>query len=64
MKLAPGTKRCKCTACERYFSTPNNFDRHRRALACVDPETVGLVKTDGIWRLPGRPSDINDARPW
>lgn len=50
---------CKCTVCNRIFSTERNFDRHRQGTIgtdrhCVDPSTVGLVLNyRGRWAEPG-----------
>lgn len=47
-----------CTSCCRTFSTPANFDKHRKEGECVDPATKGLEpKVDGhgtvVWKRPG-----------
>lgn len=47
--LPHGSKRCLCRDCLHVFSTPNAFDQHRKAGACVDPATAGLICRDGIW---------------
>jgi hypothetical protein len=54
-------KRCQCPTCSEFFSTPSNFDRHRKGKHginrhCVDPATVGMVigsRADNtFWRMP------------
>ena len=52
-----------CTVCCRTFSTPANFDRHRKEGECLDPESVGLeTKVDKhgtvIWKRPGPSKDV------
>ena len=45
-------KECRCTACNRVFSTESNFDRHRRGKYqpderhCVPPESIGMKKNN------------------
>jgi hypothetical protein len=57
-----GLKRAHCAACHETFSTPNNFDRHRRNFTCLAPEDVGLVHDgEGIWQLPARPAVPADS---
>ncbi len=59
-------KRCQCSVCKEYFSTVNNFDRHRVGThadgkTCADPETVGLVIGQSgpstFWVMPGKPEN-------
>lgn len=53
--LGSGLKTAYCTSCDETFSTPNNFDRHRRDGGCRPPASVGLVLADnGRWQMPGR----------
>lgn len=35
-----GLREAHCAACHRHFSTPGNFDAHRRRDQCVDPATT------------------------
>ena len=61
-----GTAKAHCAGCHRTFSTNGVFDRHRRNLSCLDPDTA--TKKDGtevfhprtdrttgetIWGYPG-----------
>lgn len=60
--LPPDTKAAHCTACCTTFTTPGNFDRHRRgegdARACLGPASAGLVQVQRAgyvaWSMPGR----------
>lgn len=48
-----GLTRAHCTVCHATFSTPANFDLHRRYGRCTDPAERGLVSNDrGIWHQP------------
>ena len=38
------TKTSLCPVCHETFSTPRNFDTHRKDGWCLDPATVGLVR--------------------
>jgi len=61
-KLGFGTKHCKCSVCGEYFTTPANFDLHRRgnptSRVCVPPYTLTNKKGDrlleknckGLWK--------------
>lgn len=40
-----------CGACHETFSTVGNFEKHRVRGQCVDPSSVGLVKTK-YWATP------------
>jgi hypothetical protein len=52
---------CKCTACDRVFSSVTSFDRHQTGHArvvCHHPRDRGLVlRSDGLWTRP----DSGDA---
>jgi hypothetical protein len=57
---AQGTKTCLCTVCHEVFSTPNNFDRHRRDGWCLAPSSVGLRTNErGIWVGDTSPEELN-----
>jgi len=63
-KLSPGTGRCKCMKCGRYFSSTGNFDRHQRIekgqLTCINPEDVGMsMLGSGFWGVP-MPDDVKE----
>ena len=55
--LTPGTGRCRCAACGRFFGGVGGFDVHQRltgarsasVLVCLDPATLGLVERGGWW---------------
>lgn len=47
---AVSTRQAHCGACHRTFSRVSNFDRHRVGGECVEPESVGLVLTNGLFR--------------
>ena len=61
--LRPGTNHCKCTVCGEYFTTPNNFDMHRKDGACREPGSIlskngqrKLKKNKkGLWAGVGKP---------
>lgn len=56
--LGSGLKTAYCTSCGETFSTPANFDRHRRGGECASPGDVGLLLADnGRWQMPGREAD-------
>lgn len=69
--LPIGTKYAHCTACHQTFTTPNNFDRHRRgdtdARQCLDPRDCGFVPAERVgftaWSAPGRDEDALFATP-
>lgn len=49
-RLPPGTRYCKCPACDRFFGGVSGFDRHRVNSVCVDPASVGLeLNARGYW---------------
>ena len=55
--LPPGTSRCKCTLCGRYFGGVGGFDLHQRdgeggRTVCLDPATLGMVLSGGYWVRP------------
>lgn len=56
--IGSGLKTAHCTVCHNTFTTPGNFDRHRRGGQCLAPENVGLVSSrrpwGSIWHMPGR----------
>lgn len=52
-RLPPGTNRCRCAGCGRYFGGVNGFERHRVSFNCIDPASVGLVlNSRGYWVRP------------
>lgn len=54
----PGRK-CHCRGCGNNFSTPANFDKHRRNGECVPPDKAGLVMNQrGVYTMPGE-TDFN-----
>jgi hypothetical protein len=58
-----------CGACHETFTTPSNFDRHRKDGQCQPPANVGLVASDRggtqMWHQPGAPAaDVNDREFW
>lgn len=53
-----GTSRCHCSGCHQTFSSITSFDAHRRRFQCLDPATIGLVQTNGLWHSP----DVNTFR--
>lgn len=65
-----GTKTCKCAGtCGEVFSTPGNFDAHRKTVGyadnytriCVDPESVNLVLGErDVW-ISDREFDIDNV---
>lgn len=62
--LPDGTNYCQCAACDAYFSTPSNFERHRKQGVCLDPATAGLVLGErGYWKRPGSDRIASALRP-
>lgn len=56
----PAGRKCHCAGCCHSFSTVGNFDKHRRAGACVPPADAGLVQNKrGLWTAPGE-TDYDD----
>lgn len=51
-----GTNTAHCGTCHVTMSSPSAFDAHRRDHGCVNPATVGLVRTDRagyqVWGYP------------
>ena len=48
-----GLKAAHCSACHSTFSTPANFDRHRKSGVCRPPDTAGLIQdAKGVWKMP------------
>jgi len=54
-------RRCMCPVCKEFFSTVNNFDRHRKGTHgkdrhCVDPASLGMVigttNKGTFWKQP------------
>lgn len=64
MRSIPPLKgnRCLCRLCGQIFSNPRNFDRHRRASACLPPGTAGLVEVGGVWKRPKNSTTAAQAR--
>lgn len=64
--MRPGSKECHCPTCGEHFTTPGNFDRHRRNGACLPPPEAGLVPAKGrregakVWSEPGRIAAENE----
>ena len=59
--LPVASRMCQCHECKEFFSTPANFDRHRKGAwdmrVCLRPEDVGLVKHPrGYWTRPADPN--------
>lgn len=55
--LPPGTNRCRCSGCDRSFSSVSAFDKHQRiakdgGAICLDPAERGLVLSGGYWSYP------------
>lgn len=48
------SRKAHCSACGENFSTPGNFDKHRRDGECVTPIKAGLIQNKrGVWTAPG-----------
>lgn len=55
--LPPGTNRCRCSGCDRSFSSVSAFDKHQLIAKdgsgiCLDPAERGLVLIRGYWSSP------------
>src|SRR6185312_14892036 len=49
-KLPPGTNRCLCSACGRYFGGADGYTRHRVNFQCVNPAILGMaLNRGGYW---------------
>lgn len=69
LRLRPGSRQCRCGACDRFFWSVAAFDRHQRlaadgAVVCRDPAALGMVqRDDGFWITMRRtPSSIGGVR--
>jgi hypothetical protein len=65
--LPPGSNRCLCDGCGRYFGGVRAFDRHQTArrdgtTICHDPATRKLVFDGRYWAQP-RPLFLGDGVP-
>lgn len=49
-----GLRISHCSACHRTFSGPSSFDAHQTGRGCRDPETLGMVERDHVWKWPPR----------
>lgn len=50
------TNQSLCSICWELFSTSGNFDRHRKAGKCLDPEDLDMHLTDeGVWKANSSP---------
>ncbi len=51
--LRPGSNRCQCCACGRFFGSVSAADRHQRLIdgqvICRDPASLGMVEKHGWW---------------
>jgi hypothetical protein len=48
-----GMNRAHCTGCHRTFNSVGGFDKHRKDLKCLDPESIGMEMNEkGIWSTP------------
>lgn len=56
----PTQAHCAVANCHRTFGAVSGFDRHRRHGHCLNPATLGMVETAGVWRIPI--SDADRAR--
>ena len=56
-----GLRVSHCGACHHTFTTPANFDRHRRGFRCTQPNLVGLVRKNRKWMMPGKPDTEQDV---
>ena len=52
VRPTPAQAHCAAADCHRTFGSVTGFDRHRRDGACVDPATLGMSETGGVWRIP------------
>lgn len=52
-----GTAKAHCSGCHRTFSTTKIFDSHRKYYKCVDPSSIGLNLSEGVWSYPPKGDD-------
>jgi hypothetical protein len=71
LQLRPGSKQCRCGACDRYFWSVAAFDRHQRlgpdgSVVCRDPLALGMVQNErGYWVTMLRDrSAVDHFRDW
>jgi hypothetical protein len=48
----PTPFQAQCSVCCRIFGGVGGFDKHRYYGQCRDPEPLGYVERDGVWREP------------
>ncbi len=52
-ELTPGSNRCQCCACGRFFGSVSAADRHQLLrngeVICRDPASLGMIQQDGWW---------------
>ncbi len=52
-ELTPGSNRCQCAACGRFFGSVSAADRHHLLrngqVICRDPASLGMIQQDGWW---------------
>lgn len=60
---ANGRAYAHCAKCHETFSGVTGFDRHRRGGECLDPATIGMIRTTRFgwtrWQSPGPDKEIN-----
>jgi hypothetical protein len=65
-KLTPGSNRCQCTACLRYFGSVSAADRHQLLrngqVICRDPASLGMIQQDGWWVRSSMPRSAVSER--
>lgn len=50
-----GFNRACCFSCRRVFGGVSGFDKHRKGNKCLDPATLGMELSEGIWIQPLKP---------
>ena len=56
--LRPGSERCLCSVCDKFFSGITGFDLHRtgpydgerRCLSAAELEAKKYIEVDGVWQ--------------
>lgn len=58
----PAGRQAHCSVCHCTFGAVSGFDRHRRDGWCIEPDLLGMVCRDGIWRRPMAATVVRTVR--
>lgn len=52
IRPTPSQAHCGARNCHQTFGGVTGFDAHRKDGICLNPETLGMVHNNGVWRTP------------